>query len=494
MKTTRYTDATPEAIDLALQQSYAAFEQFQKTSLSARAQLLYAIASELEKAQETLVQTAQAETNLEAQRLHTELQRTCFQLTSYADACMQGSWLEVRIDLPSPSQPNDLRKMMVPLGPVVVFGASNFPFAYSTAGGDTACALAAGCTVVVKAHPAHAHTSELVAACIHQAIEKCNLPKEVFTHLHGASFEAGKALVQHKLTKAVGFTGSLQGGRALFDIATQRPKPIPVFAEMGSTNPVFILQKKLEADSAAIAQQFAQSITGSAGQFCTSPGIMVAIESNALDEFKLLLAETLMNVAPVPMLHEGIVKAFHSGRNNALSAAGVQLLTPVDEYDEALSLPTLSQTSARHFLQQPNLHHEVFGPYCILVTCTDKREMLQVAKALPGQLTTSLMATEEEALANEDLVMALQKNCGRMIFNGVPTGVQVALAMQHGGPYPATTDSRFTAVGADGIKRFVRPVCYQNWPSDLLPDALKKGNPLGIWRTVNNILTKETVS
>ncbi|MGV3658092.1 MAG: aldehyde dehydrogenase (NADP(+)), partial [Chitinophagaceae bacterium] len=452
------------------------------------------IAAGLKENSDALIQTAAAETALDAPRLQTELDRTIFQLTSYADACEEGSWMEVRINTPTDSQPHDLRKMLHGLGPVVVFGASNFPFAYSTAGGDTACALAAGCSVVVKAHGAHAQTSERVATIINKAAESCGLPQGVFTHLHGASFDVGKALVQHKITKAVGFTGSLQGGRALFDLAAQRPVPIPVFAEMGSINPVFILPQKLKEESRKIAGMYAQSITQSAGQFCTSPGVMVAVKSAALEDLKKELAQQLLRTASVKMLHEGIVASFHKGRTKALQTKGVELLTPVDQWNEALSLPTLAQTTATHFLQNPLLHTEVFGPYCLLVICDDEAEMLQVAHSLEGQLTTSLMATEAEAAQNQQLIMALQAICGRLIFNGVPTGVQVSLAMQHGGPYPATTDSRFTAVGADGIKRFARPVCYQNWPQGLLPDTLKNENPLGIWRTVNNNLTKEAIA
>ncbi len=489
-----FKDVTGEEIEAAMQQSKAAFEQYRLQPLSVRARLMRVIASGLKEKSEDLIQTAAAETALDAPRLQAELDRTIFQLESYADACEEGSWMEVRINTPTESQPHDLRKVLHPLGPVVVFGASNFPFAYSTAGGDTACALAAGCSVVVKAHGAHAQTSEKVATIITKAVESCHLPQGVFTHLHGASFEVGKALVQHQYTKAVGFTGSLQGGRALFDIAAQRPEPIPVFAEMGSINPVFILPQKLKRDAAKIANMYAQSITQSAGQFCTSPGVMVVVKNHLLEDFKIQLAQKLLNTAPVKMLHDGIVASFHAGRTKALQTKGVELLTPVDEWNEALSLPTLAQTTAVHFLQNTLLRTEVFGPYCLLVVCNDENEMLQVARSLEGQLTTSLMATESEAVANQQMVAALQAICGRLIFNGVPTGVQVSLAMHHGGPYPATTDSRFTAVGADGIKRFARHVCYQNWPSGLLPDALKNENGLSIWRTVNNNLTKEAIT
>jgi NADP-dependent aldehyde dehydrogenase len=376
----------------------------------------------------------------------------------------------------------------------VVFGASNFPFAYSTAGGDTACALAAGCTVLIKAHPAHAETSEMVAAAFNKAAQKNNLPQGVFIHLHGASFEVGKALVQHPLTKAVGFTGSFEGGKALFDLANQRPIPIPVFAEMGSVNPVFLLPLKLKKDTELIASMYASSITQSAGQFCTNPGILVGIEDESLNTFKKLLGGKIQETEPVKMLHSGIAKSFYQKREKALAEEGVGIaaVTAIDaDVDE--SIPTLAEVPAEIFLKNHLLHKEVFGPYSLLVKCRNVDEMLQVALHLEGQLTTSLMATDEEVQQYPELVEALQDLCGRFVLNGVPTGVEVALAMHHGGPFPATTDSRFTAVGSDGIKRFARPVCYQNWTDELLPDELKNENPLELWRTINNGLTKGRV-
>ncbi|MDB5197062.1 MAG: aldehyde dehydrogenase, partial [Flaviaesturariibacter sp.] len=420
--------------------------------------------------------------------------RTLFQLTSYAQACEEGAWLDIRIDTADPARnppKPDLRKMLVPLGPVVVFGASNFPFAYSTAGGDTACALAAGCPVVLKAHPAHAETSEMVAGAVQAAAKECGLPGSVFIHIHGAGFEVGKALVLHPLTAAVGFTGSLEGGRALFDLANSRAKPIPVFAEMGSVNPVFLLPQKLAKDGEQVAAQYAVSITQSVGQFCTNPGVLVGIESDALDSFKKALGFKIAAVPPAEMLHPGIAKAFQHKRAGVLEVDGVRIVgtlsCPVGRLE---SIPTLAEVSADLFLQNHLLQEEVFGPFSLLVRCKDAAQMLAVAKAMDGQLTCSLIATEEDAAASLELIETLRARCGRIIFNGVPTGVEVALAMHHGGPYPATTDSRFTAVGADGIKRFARPVCYQNFPDALLPQELQAANPLGLWRTVNGELVK----
>jgi alpha-ketoglutaric semialdehyde dehydrogenase len=497
LMSTTYKDATMQQVNEAMKRSWEAFRVYRKKDLKERAAFLKAAAKELESVSSELVSTANRETHLGETRLAGELKRTIFQLTSYADACAAGTWLDIRIDTADPNRnppKPDLRKMLVPLGPVVVFGASNFPFAYSTAGGDTACALAGGCSVIIKAHPAHAETSELVANAVREAARKNNLPEDVFVHLHGASFEVGKALVQHPLTKAVGFTGSFEGGKALFDLANAREEPIPVFAEMGSVNPVFLMPEKLEKDTAAIASMYAASITQSAGQFCTNPGILVGIENETLHSFENLLGEAIEKVQPVKMLHPGIAKSFLQRREKALAQEAVSVAAVTEfEAEEGESIPTLAQVSAKAFLKNPLLHKEVFGPFSILVKCTDISEMMQVANAMEGQLTCSLITTEEEMKSNSELVEILKDKCGRFVVNGVPTGVEVALSMHHGGPFPATTDSRFTAVGADGIKRFARPVCFQNWSNDLLPDELKDENPLGLWRTVNNELTKHSI-
>jgi 2,5-dioxopentanoate dehydrogenase len=492
-----YKDATVQEVDEALQRSWNAFKEYRKKDLKERASFLKGIAKELGAINDKLVSVANKETNLGEARLDVELKRTIFQLTSYADACAEGTWLDIRIDTSdqnrNPPKP-DLRKMLVPLGPIVVFGASNFPFAYSTAGGDTACTLAAGCPVIIKAHPAHAETSELVANAIQQAARKSRLPDGVFIHLHGASFETGKALVQHPLTKAVGFTGSFEGGKALFDLANQRKEPIPVFAEMGSVNPVFLLPQKLKEDTAMIVSMYAVSITQSAGQFCTNPGILVGIEDDSLNEFEKLLGAQIEKVKPMKMLHPGIAKGFIQKREKVLAEESVTVVASTEfKAGENESIPTLATVSATVFLENPLLHKEVFGPFSLLVKCAGMNELIEVANAIEGQLTCSLIATDDEMKNNSELVEILKDKCGRFVVNGVPTGVEVALSMHHGGPYPATTDSRFTAVGADGIKRFARPVCFQNWSNDLLPQELKNENPLQLWRTVNNNLTKDPI-
>jgi len=489
-----FKDATIEEINSVMNNAWTVFHAYRKMSLEQRAVFMRTIAVEMEACGDALIQTAMRETHLPEARLRNERARTIFQLNSYADACEKGQWLEARIDtaVPDKNPPKpDVRKMLVPLGPVVVFGSSNFPFAYSTAGGDTACAFAAGCSVIVKAHPAHPETSEMVAGAILKAAEKCKMPKGIFAHVHGVSFEVGKALVMHPHTKAVGFTGSYLGGRQLFDWANQRKDPIPVFAEMGSVNPVFLLPEKLKSSASDIAKMYAASITLGVGQFCTNPGLIIGIESEELKLFIDELGKLIRQTPPGPMLHAGIVKAYKEKRGNALLQEGVHLVAESDtETKENEGLPTIATATGQAFLNNPVLHQEVFGPYSIIIRCKNMDEMIEVAKHTEGQLTSTLMATENDIRGNEELVEAVKNICGRLILNAVPTGVEVCLSMHHGGPFPATTDSRFTSVGADGIKRFARPVCFQNWPDSLLPDELKEGNPLAIWRTVNNELKK----
>lgn len=497
--TVEFKDATKEEIEQVMKNSWQAFLQYKKFSLKQRADFMRAIAVELENIRTMVIPVAMKEAHLPEGRLNGELSRTIFQLNNYAKAAEDGTWLDARIDTAIPERkPNakpDLRKMLVPLGPVVVFGSSNFPFAYSTAGGDTACAFAAGCPVIVKAHPGHPHTSEIVAEAILKAAEKCNMPEGIFAHVHGSSFEVGKELVLHPLTKAVGFTGSLMGGRALFDLANQRKEPIPVFAEMGSINPVFLMPDKLNHETETIAKMYAASITQGVGQFCTNPGLIIGMEGESLNKFISILSEEIKKIEPANMLHAGIAKAFWQKRKDALEQKGV--------YTEAVSEtkakdiqgePTLASASATAFINNPVLHREVFGPYSLIIKCKNIEEMSRVALQIEGQLTCTLMASDEDTERYPEIVEYVQQICGRLIMNGVPTGVDVCLSMHHGGPYPATTDSRFTSVGADGIRRFARPLCYQNFSNHLLPQELQNENPLGIWRTVNDVMTKNKVS
>lgn len=483
---------TTVELEAVMQDAWRAFQVYRNTSLVKRAELMKAIAAGLGASGDELIQVAMRETNLTEARLKGERARTIFQLDSYADACMRGDWLEARIDTAviakTPPKP-DIRKMMVPLGPVVVFGASNFPFAYSTAGGDTACALAAGCPVIVKAHPAHQETSDKVASIIREAVKNAGLPSGVFSHVHSEGHDTGQFLVTHPYTKAVGFTGSLTGGRQLFDWGNQRKDPIHVFAEMGSINPVFLLPEKLSVEAKEVAILYASSITLGTGQFCTNPGLIIGVKSEGLDTFKAELGRAIQESVPAPMLHPGIFKNYVENRANALSQEQVEVVA-VAEAPPQLNegAPTIASVKGEIFLKNPVLHQEVFGPYSLIVECADQTEMLNVAKQMEGQLTATLMGTVQDIKYHSILVDTIKNFCGRIIINNVPTGVEVCASMHHGGPYPATTDSRFTSVGEDGIKRFARPVCFQNWPHDLLPDELKDENSLGLWRKVDGVM------
>jgi alpha-ketoglutaric semialdehyde dehydrogenase len=477
-------------VDIVMQQSAVAFSAYQKTSAEQKAVFLETIAANIEALGDTLIEQASLETNLPAARLTGERGRTTMQLRMFAEMLREGSWVEATIDtaIPdkTPARP-DLRKMLLPLGPVVVFGASNFPFAYSTAGGDTASALAAGCSVVVKGHPAHLQTSIMVANAIDKAIEQCKMPQYVFQHVSEGSFETGKQLVQDPATAAVGFTGSYSGGKALWDYAAARKNPIPVFSEMGSINPVVFLPDTIRQNAATVAKQYAGSITLGMGQFCTNPGLLIAVEGEGLDVFLQELGKEIAAVVPAKMLHTGIHKAYTEKMSAALDQKGVALVNQSSGTVAGIeALPTVAMVEGKIFLQDPLLHEEVFGPYSLLVKCSDIEELKAVWRSLTGQLTTTLMGTDNDFTNHPDLMDIAPAIAGRVVFNGVPTGVEVCPSMVHSGPFPACTDSRFTAVGINAVKRWVRPVCYQNCPPALLPDALKEGNPLGIWRLVNN--------
>jgi NADP-dependent aldehyde dehydrogenase len=492
-----FTDATPEEIDVVMQDAWKAFQVYRKSTLKQRADFMRSIALEIEHLGDELLMVAGEETHLPEARLRNERARTIFQLNSYASACEKGNWMEIKIDtaIPERNPPRpDIRKTMVPLGPVVVFGAANFPFAYSTAGGDTASAFAAGCPVIVKAHPAHAGTSNLVAQAILKAAANSYMPAGIFAHVFGESFEVGQALIEHRHTKAVGFTGSFTGGKQLFDRANQRKEPIPVFAEMSSINPVFLLPEKMQQSAADIARSYAGSITLGVGQFCTNPGLIIGVDNDYLREFIRVLAEEITKVAPGDMLNSGIFKNYVEKRANALAQEVVETVA-VSETGPQLNqgAPTVASASAEAFINNPILHLEVFGPYSIVIKCRDMIEMTELINHIEGQLTATLMATEKDIRQHEELVDRVRNICGRFILNSVPTGVEVCASMQHGGPFPATTDSRFTSVGPDAIKRFARPVAYQNWSNELLPDELKNENPLRVWRTVDDQMTNASI-
>jgi 2,5-dioxopentanoate dehydrogenase len=484
-------DATLDQVDAALQEAQIAFLSYKNVNGKKKAEFLRAIADEIEALGVELVSTAMRETNLTEARILGERGRTTGQCRTFAALVEQGSWVEARVDTAIPdrtplSKP-DIRKMLVPIGPVVVFGAANFPLAYSTAGGDTASALAVGCPVIVKGHPAHSETSELVAGAIKKAIDKTGMPQGVFQHLYGNSFEVGQALVKHPLTKAVGFTGSLAGGKALFDLACQRAQPIPVFAEMSSINPVILLPDTLALQAEQTAAALVGSITQGVGQFCTNPGLIVAIENEGLNHFIKSLSEGIKNTLPGAMLHQGIADNYNKHLTHALEQSGVMVEGQSSvNANETQGKPLVASVHASTFLKNPLLAEEVFGPFSLIVKCKDINELHAVVNHLAGQLTTSIFGDETEIAKYSGLVNMLIEKAGRLIVNGVPTGVEVCPSMNHGGPYPATTDSRFTAVGVDAIKRFVRPVAFQSFPNALLPEELKDNNPLGIWRLFNN--------
>jgi len=416
----------------------------------------------------------------------------------FADLIKEGSWVEASIDTAIPEREPlpkpDLRKMSIPLGLVVVFGASNFPLAYSTAGGDTAAALAAGCPVIVKSHPMHSGTGELVASAIIKAAKQTGMPNGVFSNLNSGGIEVGVQLVQHPQVKAVGFTGSIKGGRALFDLASRREEPIPVFAEMGSVNPVVMLPEALGQRGQNLAKTYAKSITLGTGQFCTNPGLILGIKGESLSNFIKQLSDEIINIEPSCMLHPNIIGAYENNKKRAIAQPE---LSVVSDYGEDVQVnyarQTITTVEGKTFLSNTTLHQEVFGPYSMVVQCENASQLETIISKLEGQLTGTLIAGDNEAHNYSGIISALQNRVGRMIYNGVPTGVEVCPSMTHGGPYPSSTDSRFTAVGIHSIKRWVRPFSYQDWPNELLPDELKNENPLGISRLVNNEQTNSRI-
>jgi len=484
-------------VDDALTAATAAFQSYRSLNKDLKAAFLNAIADEIASLGDELVNRASAESGLPLVRLQGELGRTTGQLRLFANLVAEGSWVDAIIDTALPDrQPlprPDIRRMLIPIGPVVVFGASNFPLAFSVAGGDTASALASGCPVVVKAHPAHYGASALVGGAIIKAAEKTGMPKGVFSLLYDDGYTIGASLVQHPLTKAVTFTGSFKGGMALINLAQEREQPIPVFAEMGSINPVIFLPRAIENQAEELAKKYAASITLGAGQFCTNPGLMLAVQSPALENFKTVLKESISTVPSATMLTEGIANNYGKLSAEIINEGGVELLSASTIKNNELqnqSEAKIAQVNATDFIKNPKLREEIFGPYSLLVVAQDIAELERAIEVLEGQLTVTLMADKQELQQYQTLVNKLTDKTGRIILNGVPTGVEVCAAMQHGGPFPATNDSRFTSVGATAIHRFVRPLAYQDWEQELLPDELKDGNPLGIFRTINQKLTK----
>jgi NADP-dependent aldehyde dehydrogenase len=493
---TEFYEATREEVDQAVDLAKKAFVFFGDSTPSVRARFLRSIVIEINALGNDLIDLYCSETGLPEGRAKGERSRTTGQLELYARLLEEGSYVQPSIDTAQPDRtPNpkvDLRKMMVPLGPVVVFGASNFPLAYSSAGGDTASALAAGCPVIVKGHPMHAGTGNLVSTAIAKAARANSMPEGVFSHLNSKGHEVGEALVKHPDVKAVGFTGSHGGGRALFNIAAQRKEPIPVFAEMGSVNPVILLPQILKEEKENWANTIAGSVTLGSGQFCTNPGILMGIKNTDLDRFTEILAGEIRKITPSPMLHPDIAEKYEQGKNAARGQKGTSVIVKSEQKDRPnLGRPEILKVKASEFRENPKLHEEVFGPFSLLVECVNIEDLERSAALIEGQLTASVIGTAEELRGYDFLLRQLRERVGRLIFNGVPTGVEVCSSMQHGGPYPATTDSRFTAVGEDAINRWLRPVCYQNCPDELLPPALQNANPLKLLRRVDGVFTRD---
>ncbi len=493
-----FYEASPEEIDKALHLAADAFPAYQALSPHQRAIFLETIAGEIDALGDQLIETAQAETGYPGTRCESERSRATMQAHQFASLLREGSWVDARIDLPNPARKPlpkpDVRSLMRPIGPVVVFGASNFPIAISVVGADTISALAAGCPVVVKAHPAHPATCELAARAILSAATKCGIPPGTFSMVHGRSHDVGINLVRHSKAKAAAFTGSLKGGRALLYVASSRPEPIPFYAEMGSVNPVFILPEALAHFRNEIAEAYIQSLNMGVGQFCTNPGLVLGIDGPELSAFIATAAEKVAATPPATMVHQGIHSSFVEGVNGIREMEGLSLVrrssvdpSPVGSEAACFLFETTSSALARN----PGLLNEVFGPVSTIIRCSNRSDLIEAVKDLAGSLTASIHGTPDDLLDYRDLIHELENKVGRLIFNGFPTGIEVCSSMHHGGPYPATTHSHFTSIGTRCIYRFVRPICYQGWPDASLPRELQNRNSANIWRLIDNRLTRD---
>lgn len=491
-----FYSAATEEIDRAANLAADAFHLVQGLTGREQAAFLRRIAGNLTSDGEAIIQRANLESGLPLPRLQGELKRTTGQLTLFAEVLEEGSWVNARIDEgdrdTKPPRP-DVRSMLRPLGPVAVFGASNFPLAFSVAGGDTASALAAGNPVVVKAHPAHPGTSELVGHVIRRSVEQSGLPEGMFSLLFDSGIQVGAALVQHPAIKAVAFTGSQSGGRALMKLASQRPEPIPCYAEMGSTNPFFILSGAMRERGANIAHGLQASFTVGSGQFCTKPGLVFVPQDHGV-AFEKELNEGVSKLEPFGMLTHGIASKYTQAVQQRIAEGKARVIagkTPGSgNQTSAIGEPTVFGISLNEFLAHPDLSEEVFGPTTLLVHYGTESDLLKAAQQLEGHLTATIHGTDEDLSRSQELIRVLETKVGRIVFNGFPTGVEVNHAMVHGGPFPATSESRTTSVGSMAIWRFARPVCYQDFPDAALPPELQKENPLGIMRTVNGKLMR----
>ncbi len=494
-----FREATEEEVNRALELADRAAVELRGFEAERIVDFLQAVREEISGIGDALIERADQETALGLDRLRGERERTLNQIKLFADIVKEGSWVDARIDTALPDRKPlarpDIRRMLQPIGPVAVFGASNFPLAFSVAGGDTVSAFAARNPVVVKAHPAHPGTSELVGNAIQRAVKARSMPEGTFSMLHSKAPEVSLALTRHPMTRAVGFTGSQRAGRALFDAAAQRPNPIPVYAEMGSVNPVFVLPDALKSKGPGIAEGLFRSVLLGVGQFCTSPGLVFAVENGSFREFREKLIEAFEQAPPGTMLNPAISKGYAdklksvAGVNRVESHAAARASDPQRTEGQPGVLVTDSET----WRQNKELHEEIFGPATVVVHCGSHAELLDAARTLEGSLTATIHGTAEELGNNAELIDILSRKAGRLIFNGFPTGVEVGYAMHHGGPYPSTTDEKFTSVGATAIYRFARPVCYQGFPENQLPAELQNANPRKIWRTIDGRLTRDPI-
>ena len=493
-----FEEASIVLVESAVAAAQRASQEYRQLSAEARAGFLDRIAEKLESVSD-LLDVAHVETALPSERLAAERARTTGQLRMFANQVREGSWVNARIDRARPDRKPlpkpDIRRMLIPIGPVAVFAASNFPLAFSVAGGDTASALAAGCPVVVKAHPAHPATSELAAGAIIDAIRAAGLPPGIFSLIHSTRNEIARALVQRSQIKAVAFTGSLRAGRALFDAAASRRDPIPVYAEMGSVNPVFLLPGALAERAEAIADGLKNSVTLGVGQFCTNPGLTIGIGDEGFERFARRMQQLIADAPAGRMLYPALFQSYQAGVDRLSAIHGVgTTMSPVSTGEASHACASLFETGTQTFIRHPELGEEVFGPSTVLVRCGSREEMETIAHRLDGQLTATIHGTPSDLAEYASLISVLEDKAGRLIVNGYPTGVEVCASMQHGGPYPATTDSRTTSVGTAAIHRFARPVAYQDFPHSLLPLELWDANPRQIWRMVDGQMTKEGLS
>lgn len=490
-------EVTLDEIDEAVQKACEAFLLYRNFPVNVKASFLETIAGNIIADRTQLLQTAIQETFLGEARLNGEIDRTINQIKLFAALLKEGSWVNAIIDTAQPERKPlpkpDIRQMQKPVGPVAVFGASNFPFAFSVAGGDTISALAAGCTVIYKAHPAHPALSEMVANIIIDAVQKNNMPDGVFSMIQAAAIEPATYLVIHPSIKAVAFTGSFKGGKAIYDAASKREEPIPVYAEMGSVNPVFILPGIMQQKSDVIAKSLAASNLLSAGQFCTNPGVIISNKNTDTEKFQASFLENISSATGETMLTGSIFSAYQNNIKKISGRNDVQIKSKGNLPGADKAMPYMFTVSAADFIAQEELQEEIFGPASIHITAENENEFMKIAVSLKGQLTITIWGTNNDFSNYRELINYLELKAGRLIINGVPTGVEVTTAMMHGGPFPATTDSKFTSVGTNAVYRFTRPVCYQNFGDEILPEALQNKNPLNIFRKVNGEHTKNDI-